>query len=133
MKNNVKLFFEKYAIYFVLLLLILFFSTTSNVFLTSTNLINILRQSAVVGIVAVGMTFVILTGGIDLSVGGVIACSGVVTAQLMLNGVHPILAILVSIGFSALVGLANGFFSHEFRLNPMIVTLATLQILKGIS
>ncbi|MEG1462337.1 MAG: hypothetical protein RSC48_04430 [Anaerorhabdus sp.] len=71
MNINLKNFFAKYAIYFVLLCLIVFFAFNSKVFLTPTNLINVLRQTAVVGIVAVGMTFVILTGGIDLSIGGV--------------------------------------------------------------
>lgn len=133
MKSKLSKLFEKYAIYFVLLFLVIFFSFTSNVFLTPTNIINVLRQVSVVGILAVGMTFVILTGGIDLSIGGVVACTGVITAQLMLNGWSPILAILVSILFAAVVGVVNAFFSHEFKLNPMIVTLATLQILKGIS
>ncbi|MEA4875989.1 ABC transporter permease [Anaerorhabdus sp.] len=133
MNINLKNFFAKYAIYFVLLCLIVFFAFNSKVFLTPTNLINVLRQTAVVGIVAVGMTFVILTGGIDLSIGGVIACSGVICSTLMINGVHPVLAVLAAIGFAAIVGIVNAFFSHEFKLNPMIVTLATLQILKGIS
>ena len=133
MNINFKDIFAKYAIYFVLLCLIIFFSFNSPVFLTPTNLINVLRQVAVVGIVAVGMTFVILTGGIDLSIGGTIACSGVICSTLMINGVPAVLAIPVALTFSAVVGITNAFFSHEFKLNPMIVTLATLQILKGIS
>ena len=130
---NIKELFGKYAIYFVLLGLLILFSITTEVFLTTTNIINVLRQVSVIGIVAVGMTFVILTGGIDLSMGGVIACSGVICSKLMLFGYHPVLAILVTLLFAVLVGTINAFFSHEFKLNPMIVTLATLQILKGIS
>lgn len=133
MKDSVKKILTKYAIYFVLLFLIVFFSIISSTFLTTSNLINILRQVSVVGIVSVGMTFVILTGGIDLSVGGMIAVSGVITAQLMLKGITPALAVLITIIISIIVGLVNAFFTHEFKLNPMIVTLATLQILKGIS
>ncbi len=130
---NLKESLGKYAIYFVLLLLIVYFSFTTDVFFTSTNIINVLRQVSVIGIVAVGMSFVILTGGIDLSIGGVIACSGVICSKLMLAGWNPLLAILATLGFACVVGVVNAFFSHEFRLNPMIVTLATLQILKGIS
>ncbi|MGB4612818.1 MAG: ABC transporter permease [Erysipelotrichaceae bacterium] len=135
MLKNLKLksFFEKYAIYLVLIIEIVLFSILSPYFLSVDNLINILRQVSIVGIMAVGMTFVILTGGIDLSIGGVVACVGVICAKLMVNGVHPIFAILVSLIFAALVGLINAVFSHEFKLIPMIVTLATLQILKGIS
>lgn len=133
MKIDLKRLFNRYAIYFVLLVLIVFFSITSDVFLSSTNLINILRQVSVVGIVAVGMTFVILTGGIDLSVGAVIAVSGVVCARAMVMGLHPLLAILIAITVSVLIGVINAFFSHEFKLNPMIVTLGMLTILKGVS
>ncbi len=133
MKLDVKSFLVKYAIYLVLFSLVIFFSFTSDVFLTSRNMINVLRQVSVVGIVSVGMTFVILQSGIDLSVGGVIACSGVICAQLMVFGLHPVFAILITLAFAVLVGCVNAFFSHEFKLNPMIVTLATLQILKGIS
>jgi len=131
--KNLKILFSKYAIYFVLIFEIIFFSFASEYFLSATNFVNVLRQVSIVGIMAVGMTFVILTGGVDLSVGGVTACVGVICAKLMVSGWNPVLAVLVSLGFTALVGCVNAFFSHEFKLNPMIVTLATLQILKGIS
>lgn len=135
MKNNkaFKTFFGKYAIYLVLLFEIIFFSVVSEYFLSIENLINVLRQVSIVGMMAVGMTFVILTGGVDLSVGGVTACVGVICAKLMVSGVNPVISILVALLFAAAVGITNALFSHEFKLNPMIVTLATLQILKGIS
>ncbi len=132
-KVNLKNLFQKYAIYFVLVFEIIFFAFASDVFFSLKNALNVLRQISIVGIMAVGMTFVILTGGVDLSVGGVTACVGVICAKLMLAGAHPVIAILASLCFAAVVGLVNAFFSHEFKLNPMIVTLATLQILKGIS
>ncbi len=132
-KVNLKNLFQKYAIYFVLVFEIIFFAFASDVFFSLKNALNVLRQISIVGIMAVGMTFVILTGGVDLSVGGVTACVGVICAKLMLAGAHPVMAILASLCFAAVVGLVNAFFSHEFKLNPMIVTLATLQILKGIS
>ena len=131
--KNFKTFLGKYAIYFVLLFEIIFFSFASQYFFSASNFINVLRQVSIVGIMAVGMTFVILTGGVDLSVGGVTACVGVICAKLMVGGWHPVLAILVALAFAGLVGAVNAFFSHEFKLNAMIVTLATLQILKGIS
>lgn len=131
--KNLKTFFGKYAIYFVLFFEIVFFSIASPYFLSATNFVNVLRQTSIVGIMAVGMAFVILTGGVDLSVGGVTACVGVICAKLMISGWNPVFAILASLAFSALVGIVNAFFSHEFKLNPMIVTLATLQILEGIA
>lgn len=132
-KISIKILLGKYAIYFILLFEIMFFSIASDYFLSVSNLLNILRQVSVVGIMAVGMTFVILTGGVDLSVGGVVACTGVITAFLMVHGWHPISACLVALVFDALVGAVNAFFSHELKIIPMIVTLATLQILKGIA
>lgn len=131
--KNFKTFLGKYAIYFVLIFEIIFFSIASQYFLSASNFINVLRQVSIVGIMAVGMTFVILTGGVDLSVGGVTACVGVICAKLMVSGWNPVFAVLVALAFAALVGAVNAFFSHEFKLNAMIVTLATLQILKGIS
>lgn len=133
MKELVKKVFNKYAIYLVLIALIIFFSITSDVFLSFENIMNVLRQVSVVGIVAVGMTFVILTGGIDLSIGTVIAVTGVVTARLMVIGLNPILAIIISIGVAILIGCINAFFTHEFKLNPMIVTLGVMTVLKGVS
>lgn len=132
-KYNIKSFLGRFAIYFVLLFEIIFFSFASPYFLSVNNLTNVLRQVSIVGIMAVGMTFVILTGGVDLSVGGVTACVGVICAKLMMSGWHPVFAIIAALCFAAVVGLVNAFFSHEFKLIPMIVTLATLQILKGIS
>lgn len=132
-KEKLRIFLGKYAIYLVLLFEIIFFSFASQYFLSAQNFLNVLRQVSIVGIMAVGMTFVILTGGVDLSVGGVTACVGVICAKLMVSGWNPVIAVIIALAFAALVGAVNAFFSHEFKLNPMIVTLATLQILKGIS
>jgi len=103
----------------------------SDKFLTSANLANIGRQVSINAIIAVGMTCVILTGGIDLSVGPVMALSGTLTAGLMAAGVPPALAIgagmLVGIGF----GVGNGLFVAYLHMPPIIVTLATMGIARG--
>lgn len=130
---KIKNFFKKNVIYIVVILEIILFSILSSTFLNSGNILSIFRQVAVQGIVAVGMTFVILTGGVDLSIGGIIALTGVLCSNLMLSGIPIILACLISIIVSSLVGVINAFFTHEFKLNSMIITLATLQILKGIT
>lgn len=130
---KLKQFFKNYAIYFVVIFEILVFSLLSPTFLNAQNLLNVFRQVSVQGVVAVGMTFVILTGGIDLSVGGTIAITGVVAAKLMLSGIPILIACMLAILLSAVIGGINAFFTHEFKLNSMIVTLATLQILKGMS
>lgn len=125
--------FSKYAIYFVLVLLIIVFSIASSSFLLTGNLFNILRQVAVTGITAVGMTFVILSGGIDLSVGSVIGVTGVITAQIMLHNVNPVLAAILGIAVATCLGLLNGIIVTKFKVHPMIETLGMLTALRGVA
>lgn len=123
----------KYGIYFVLLFLIVFFSFASDAFLSVNNLLNILRQVSIIGIVAVGMTYVILTAGIDLSIGSIIGVSAVLAAKLMLFGMNPFLACLITLIVGVIIGLINTYFIHEIQIPPLIVTLATLTALRGIA
>jgi len=122
---------SKYAIYFVLLFLIAFFSIFAEGFFAWTNFFNVLRQVAVNGIAAVGMTMVILTGGIDLSVGGLMGAASVGCATLMVAGVHPLIAIFLVLVLGLVIGLINGFFVYKVGINPMIATLGTMGILRG--
>ena len=130
---NIRNIFSKYGIYIVLVAMIIFFSFASSAFFTSDNIFNILRQVAVVGIAAVGMTFVMLTGGIDLSVGSIIGVSGIVTAQLMVLGVHPVIAIIVALISGIIMGLINAFIINELKVPPLIVTLGMMTSLRGIA
>ena len=93
-------------------------------FLTPENLLNVLRQNSMLGLVALGMTFVILTGGIDLSVGALLAVAGVVAAKLA--GAGTAAALLGGVGVAALLGLVNGVLITKARIQPFIVTLAML-------
>ncbi|WP_454109401.1 ABC transporter permease [Leifsonia shinshuensis] len=97
------------------------------------NLLNVARQSSIIGVVAIGMTFVILTGGIDLSVGSTLALSGVTMAMLINSGVDPSIAILISLVIGVLAGLVNGFAVAVLKIQPFIVTLATMVSILGIS
>ena len=125
--------FSKYGIYIVLILMIILFSLLSDAFLTPNNLFNILRQVAVVGTAAVGMTFVMLTGGIDLSVGSIIGVTGVVTASLMVAGVHPLIAVLLALVSGVVMGWLNAFVINVFRVPPLIVTLGMMISLRGVA
>lgn len=100
-------------------------------FLTSENLLNVLRQNSMLGLVALGMTFVILTGGIDLSVGSLLAVAGVVAANLAGRGV--LVAVLVGIGFTTLLGTVNGLVIAKARIQPFIVTLAMMIAARGLA
>jgi ribose transport system permease protein len=97
------------------------------------NLLNVGRQSAIVGVIAIGMTFVILTGGIDLSVGSILALSGVTMAMLLNSGMVIGLAILISLGVGLLVGIINGLGVAILGIQPFIMTLATMVAVQGVS
>jgi ribose/xylose/arabinose/galactoside ABC-type transport system permease subunit len=102
-------------------------------FRTGDNLELMLRQTAVVGAAAIGMTLVILSGGIDLSVGSMVALASVVTALLVKNGVDPLGAALAAVGVGAVCGLVNGALIVALRVVPFIITLGTLSILRGVA
>ena len=123
---------RQYAIIGVLLLLVLFFSLTQDAFLRVGNIMNILRQISVMGIVAVGSTFVLLSGGLDLSVGSLIAVTGTLTGTLMVNfGVNPWAAALLGILASVLLGAFNGILVQFVQLPPMIATLGVMTSARG--
>ncbi|MBD8097130.1 ribose ABC transporter permease [Pseudomonas fluorescens] len=104
----------------------------SDTFLTASNLSNIARQVSINAIIAVGMTCVILTGGIDLSVGPVMALSGTLTAGLMVAGLPPGLAIGAGMLVGVAFGIGNGLFVAYLHMPPIIVTLATMGIARGL-
>jgi ribose transport system permease protein len=109
-----------------------FFSFASGQFLTGENISNIIRQVSINGILAVGMTFVILTGGIDLSVGSVMAFTGTIMVGLMINnGMPAIAAVLIGIVLGALLGYINGLFIARARIPAIIVTLAMMEVARG--
>ena len=109
----------------------LFAALAPNSFLSIRNLETIARQSSIVGIAALGMTLVIISGGIDLSVGSVVALSTVVIAALLTAGVPPLLAALGGVAGAALCGLANGLLITRLKVVPFIVTLGSLLVVRG--
>ncbi|CAM5387400.1 Ribose import permease protein RbsC [Mycolicibacterium aubagnense] len=114
----------------VLLWVLLSFSTSS--FATANNISNLLRQGSMIAILAVGQTFVIITGGIDLSVGAVVGFATVTTAMLINSGLPVFVAILITLLIGVAIGLFHGFGIVKMGLPPFIITLATLTSLRGI-
>ncbi len=138
MKNGVvKYFKQNIGIIIALLAMCLFlivFPTTRETFPTGKNMFNILRQNASNLFLATGMTMVILLGGIDLSVGSVIALSGCIAAGCVVNlGLPEVVGFAAAILVGALVGMANGFVICKTDIPPFIVTLASMNITKGIA
>jgi ribose transport system permease protein len=106
----------------------------NNVFLNPENLLNILRFASENGIIAIGMTLVILTGGIDLSVGAVLALCAVAAASAMMKmGLGTPTAVALVLGLGTLVGLANGFVTTRLRIQSFITTLAMLSVARGVA
>ena len=116
-----------------LVALCIFFSFATPDFLNVFNLMSVVRACSVTIIMTMGMLIVILTGGIDLSVGPVIAVVGVMLATMLVNGVHPALAVIISILLGCAMGLINGFLVSKFKLQAFLVTLATQTAFRGFS
>lgn len=100
-------------------------------FLTSSNLLNVFRQTSINAIIAAGMTFVILTAGIDLSVGSILGFSGAVAAKMLVSGNNIFLSIIVAIVIGAVAGIFNGIVITKGKVQPFIATLATMILLRG--
>lgn len=121
------------SLYFILGIIIIALSILSPAFLTVGNLFDIILQSSINGIIALGVTFVISTGGIDLSVGAIWGLTGVACGLIMKAGVHWSLAILGCIILGAVCGLFSGALITKGRIQPFITTLAAMSIYRGLA
>jgi ribose transport system permease protein len=122
-----------YVVYVAFLLILVFFAITlrHDGFLTSTNLLNIVKQTAPISVMAVGMVFVLSAGEIDLSIGSVVALSALVTG-VVLRDVGLVAGIAAGLGTGLAIGAANGLFVTLLRLPSFLVTLATMGLLSGL-
>jgi len=134
MKTDFNKFAKKYAMYIVLLVMCVFFALTSKVFLKTSNILNLVRQSSMAGIGAVGVMFVILTGGIDLSIGSAISLQNILVAKMMVDlHIHPLPAVLLGILFITLTSTLNGVIVTKLKMPAMIVTLAFMNVYEGLA
>lgn len=131
---DVKHILKNNGILIVFLLICMGLAILSPYFLTMNNILNIIRQTSIYGIIAVGMTFVILTAGIDLSVGSILALSGMICAGLMKNnGASPLVASFVAIAVGGGLGLVNGLLITLGKIAPFVVTLGMVTIARGLT
>ncbi len=126
-------FFIQYNFIAIFVVVVIIASLLSDNFLTFTNIANLFQQAAVVGVVAVGMTFVILTGNIDLSVGSVVAFSGMLVAVMLAAGTNPALAVLVTLAVGAAFGASMGAITALAAVPSFIITLAGLVSFRGLT
>jgi ribose transport system permease protein len=117
---------------FVLLLMFAAFTATTARFGSLVNVLNLAKQMSIVGVLGTGMTFVVLGGGIDLSVGSVVLLAGTVAGALLREGAGPWLAILAACLAGGVVGCANGALIERLRISPVIVTLGSLVAVRGL-
>ncbi len=135
---NIKIYLNRYLQFiikhntvFIFLIMLLVSALVSDVFFTSANLFNLVRQVTPVGIISMGMLLVILTGGIDLSVGSIVAMTGVLCALFTRTMPLP-LAIIVSLACGLLVGSLSGYLVSMHKIAPFIATLALMSIVRGL-
>ena len=130
-KNAFSRFLSRHGSLTALLLMLAIASVVYPEFRTVRNITNVLRQMSMVGLSAIGMTFVIISGGIDLSIGATIALTGILAAKL--SGVNVLLAIVVPLCVGAVIGLVNAFIVTRLRVVPFIATLAVQMAVRGIA
>lgn len=133
MKGNSKEIINKYKSLIGLVILCVIISVISPRFLNISNIMNVLTQVSVNAIIATGMTFVILTGGIDLSVGSTIAITGAVAASLMKTTNNVFLSVVTALIIGAIIGAINGIVISKGKIQAFIVTLATMTIFRGVT
>jgi ribose transport system permease protein len=123
-----------YGILIVLIALCAAFAVmTKGQFFAVENVFNILKQVAVVGIMSVGMTMVLLTGGIDLSIGSIAGVGCVLTAALLLRGINVWVVGLAVLAIAGSIGIINAFFINELKIPPLITTLAMMTSIRGVA
>ncbi len=132
-KQEFKSILPRFALVAVVLIIVGLMSFLSPVFMTSKNMTNIFRQISINGIIAVGMTFVILLGDIDLSVGAVVGVVSVVCGNLLEQGMHWFVVCLIALGVAIIFGILNGTLVAYLNFQPFVATLATLTIGRGVA
>ncbi|MDD4571968.1 MAG: ABC transporter permease [Clostridia bacterium] len=137
MKSETKIrlqqLFPRLLLLAVLAFMIILLDRLSPFFLTWSNMRNILDQASLYIVLSVGMTFVICSGGIDLSIGSIVAMSGVIMAMCMKAGISIGLAICLGLASGAVIGLINGILISFANINPFIVTLSIMSVIRGTS
>ena len=131
--SDIREWAQRYGLIFSFLLLCLALTLLSDRFLTVSNIVNVLRQSTINGIIAIGMTVVILTAGIDLSVGAILALSTVITASLLQGDMTVPAAVAAGLGVGAALGLVNGVVITRASVPPFVATLGMMTIARGLA
>ncbi len=124
---------EKFITFAAVIFLFIFFSLTAKNFFTMRSVISLLLQTSAVTIMGIGVTFPIITGGIDLSIGSVIALTGTIAVMAAIAGIPIWLSMIVGLLVGAVTGLINGLLVTQLKLPPFIATLGTMMVARGVA
>lgn len=125
--------FNELGVFIALIIICVVVNSINPLFFTTMNVLNVLRQISTTAIIAVAMAFVIITGGIDLSVGSFLCIGGVLCAKLTETNVNPWVALLISLVTAGMLGAVSGFFIVVLRIVPFIATMAMMNIVRGLA
>ncbi len=128
-----KAVFRELGIVVALVAMFIIFTLIDTSFISIYNVLDIVKQSTINGLLAIGITFAILTGGIDLSIGSIFAIVIVVTGKILVAGMNPILASLIGVGIGFGLGLINGTVVSKLKLQPFVATLGAMSIYRGVA
>jgi len=121
------------AVFIALIIMIIVFALIDSAYVTTGNLVDIVKQSTINGILAIGITFAIISGGIDLSIGCTFAIVIVAVGELTVRGVPPLVAIVMGAALGFMMGTINGFLVTKMHLQPFIATLGTMSVYRGLA
>lgn len=125
--------FREFGILVALFVMVIIFTAINPIYISFNNIIDIVQQSAINGLIAIGITFAILTAGIDLSVGSSLAIVIVVVGKFLTSGVNPIFAIIIGVLIGFLLGVFNGLLITKLKIQPFVATLGTMSVYRGIA
>lgn len=133
MKKILKNYQREFTVLIALAVVVIVFSIINPMYITLANVGDIVDQAVIYGLMGIGMTFVIITGGIDLSVGAVLALVAVVAATLSASGMNAILVTVIALALSAVLGAVNGFLVSKMKLQAFIATMGSMSVFRGIA
>lgn len=133
MRKIWKKFSRELGIIIALIILVVIFGLLEPLYLTPTNLLDIVDQTVINGLLAVGMTLVIITGGIDLTVGSTMAVVIASIGQFLINGLNPFISVILGMVLGFILGTINGFLISKMKLQPFIATMGMMSLYRGVA
>ena len=131
MKKIIKNNYRELSVIAAIAIMFIIFGILNPIYISSSNIVDILDQATIYGLMGIGMTMVIITGGIDLSVGSVLALSGCIVANMAVKGLNPVLCLIVGLLAGFAFGLLNGLLVSKMKLQPFIATMGTMSVYRG--